>query len=90
MSTMKYMFLTNYLSTYLHVYIDICCIYILKGLQYILHICMQSEKLPCGTFWNLKSKSRLFAANHVQIHSNKTPKEKASQTSPEEDTGFHL
>lgn len=51
---------------------------------------MQSEKVPCGTCWNLKSKSRIFLANPVQILSKKTPEEKARQTSPEEDTGFHL
>ena len=39
---------------------------------------------------NLNFKKRIFVANYVQIHSNETSKEKASQTSPEEDPGFHL
>lgn len=89
-STMIHTLLINYLCTDLHVHIDLFCLYILNDLQYILHICMQSEKVPCETCWNFKSKSRIFLTNPVQIHSKKTPEEKARQTSPEEDTGFHL
>lgn len=84
-----YMFITNYICTcicinvYLHVPIDVCLIYMYRYIEqytYIFtYICMQNEKLPCETSWNLKNKSRIFVANHARIHSNKTSRGKLAK-----------
>lgn len=88
--TLKVYYDVCFLPTiYLHMYL-IYVVYTHKKTHRYLRICVPCEKPPHETLWSLKSKSRVFVANHVQIHSNKTSKEKTGQSSPGEDRVFHL
>lgn len=53
----------------MHIYMYVCmyvvymCRYVKRCKSIVAYICMQNEKFPCETFWNLKYKLRIFGCN---------------------------